>query len=829
MPAEGGDPETADLQSRRGPGRRLDAGRRRRRLPLDVREHRRPRPQPLFRERQGRRRRDGSRSTAASSPASRPTAGSSSTAARGNEEYYWKRYKGGQYQDIWMYDFEAKKFTPVSDYVGKNATRCGSAIRCISSPTGGTASPTSTPRKSGTKDIKPVTSIRRLRRHDALHGRQNDRLRPGRLPPSPRRQDEPVAEDQGHGRLPTAGRSAAADDQSPRLHPRRQHRQRRQMAVSSRPGATFSPFPAGQGADREPLQDARNARNVSRPSLRTARPSPSSRTRAATTSSTRRRSRAANGRSSRPNLDRSVYHLLWSPDGKKILFGNKDFAIFYRGRRHEKARQDRRVQPDEKRRILLGDQRLRLVARQQLDRLQLRPVQPQQPDLPLQPGPGQKIRRDGRFLRQPQSLLRRQRQLPLLSLEPEFRRPDGLLRRQPCHRNAAAGHGRPAPGRRKAAVRRSARPAEKASRKPTKSRARAVPDRHRRASQKRTYPLPVAAGNYFYLKAGKGKAVWCSVDQFTEDEYEEIFKPRGATKWALHVFDMADKKEVVLNDKIREFGLSTNGEQLISGKDADIFATSVDKAFDSKTLGERLNLQGLTYAVDLQKEWNQIFNDAWRWYRDFFYDANFHGRDWKAMGEKYRAYIPQLSSRDELNWVLSQMVGELCVSHTYIGGGDLGPLAAPSSPVFTGLLGADLVPDEGGLLQIRKDLRADRNQPRPQRPARPARHRPQGGRLPDRHQRHDVKADDDYFKLLQRRPAKRSRSRSTPSPRPRAPRPTRSSPSGATPALRYFRWLVGQHQEDREGDRRQGRLHAHQRHGLGGIGEFDKFWRAFRY
>ena len=66
--------------------------------------------------------------------------------------------------------------------------------------------------------------------------------------------------------------------------------------------------------------------------------------------------------------------------------------------------------------------------------------------------------------------------------------------------------------------------------------------------------------------------------------------------------------------------------------------------------------------------------------------AGFHGRDWKAMGDKYRAYIPFLSSRAELNWVLSQMVGELCVSHTYIGGGDFGPGGAPGSPVFTGLL-----------------------------------------------------------------------------------------------------------------------------------------------
>ena len=155
--------------------------------------------------------------------------------------------------------------------------------------------------------------------------------------------------------------------------------------------------------------------------------------------------------------------------------------------------------------------------------------------------------------------------------------------------------------------------------------------------------------------------------------------PSGKTSW--------------LNDKIREFGVSANGEQLISRAGNDIYVTAVDKAFQTKGLGAKVELSTLAYRVDLQQEWNQIFNDCWRWYRDFFYSPIFNGHDWKAMGEKYRAFIPHLSSRDELNWTMSQMVGELCVSHTYIGGGDTGPGGLEGPPVFTGLLGADLVPD----------------------------------------------------------------------------------------------------------------------------------------
>ncbi len=211
--------------------------------------------------------------------------------------------------------------------------------------------------------------------------------------------------------------------------------------------------------------------------------------------------------------------------------------------------------------------------------------------------------------------------------------------------------------------------------------------------QQRTFPLPVPSGNYFFLKAGNGKVAWCSVPKFTEDEYEEIFKPKGETKWDLHIFDMKDKKEVVLDDKIKDFGTSINGDHLLVEKDKDIYTTTWEDAYKSKKLGDMLKLDGMTYTVDLQKEWHQIFDDTRRWYRDFFFDPNMFGLDWKAIGDRYRAYIPYITSRQQLNWVLSQMVGELSVSHTYIYGGDNGVKEPPKSDVYTGWLGADLVAD----------------------------------------------------------------------------------------------------------------------------------------
>ncbi len=120
---------------------------------------------------------------------------------------------------------------------------------------------------------------------------------------------------------------------------------------------------------------------------------------------------------------------------------------------------------------------------------------------------------------------------------------------------------------------------------------------------KRTYPLPVDPGNYFFLKAGNDKVAWASVTAFTEDEYEEIFKPGRNTKWDLHIFDMDKKKEVTLSEKIRDFAVSSNGENLIINRNKDYYTTTFNEAFKSKSLGSKVNLDGMNYKVDNQKEW----------------------------------------------------------------------------------------------------------------------------------------------------------------------------------------------------------------------------------
>jgi tricorn protease len=91
------------------------------------------------------------------------------------------------------------------------------------------------------------------------------------------------------------------------------------------------------------------------------------------------------------------------------------------------------------------------------------------------------------------------------------------------------------------------------------------------------------------------------------------------------------------------------------------------------------------------EEWQQIFNDAWRLSRDYFYDPDMHGVDWDLMKERYGSLVTQASSRETVNLIVGDLIAELNASHTYTGGGD------GDSPkrVNVGYLGADFKLENG--------------------------------------------------------------------------------------------------------------------------------------
>ncbi len=130
----------------------------------------------------------------------------------------------------------------------------------------------------------------------------------------------------------------------------------------------------------------------------------------------------------------------------------------------------------------------------------------------------------------------------------------------------------------------------------------------------------------------------------------------------------------------------------------------------------QLDIDAITVRIEPRAEWRQMFDEAWRINRDYFYATNYHGVDWPKMHDKYAQFLPDLATRADLNRVTQWLLSELAVGHSRVGGGDR--LAAPER-VAGGLLGGDYVIEDGryrfekvyGGLNWNPDLRAPLTEP----------------------------------------------------------------------------------------------------------------------
>ncbi len=122
----------------------------------------------------------------------------------------------------------------------------------------------------------------------------------------------------------------------------------------------------------------------------------------------------------------------------------------------------------------------------------------------------------------------------------------------------------------------------------------------------------------------------------------------------------------------------------------------------------RIDLSQATLTIDPRAEWNQMYAEAWRLMRDYFYDPNHHGQDLNALKERYKAYLPNIVSRNDLNIVFREMFSHMTVSHMQVGGGETPPPAG--QPANVGLLGADYRIAEGRY-RITRIYRGDNSSP----------------------------------------------------------------------------------------------------------------------
>jgi len=208
--------------------------------------------------------------------------------------------------------------------------------------------------------------------------------------------------------------------------------------------------------------------------------------------------------------------------------------------------------------------------------------------------------------------------------------------------------------------------------------------------QKRVARVPLGAENYGGLSAKAGHILYASGPPF-------YYGRPGDRPTVLKIYSLKDRKETTLAEDIRGFSLSEDGSKVLvaQGQTYNVYDATPQGDKTKKTI----SITGLVVDRVPAEEWNQIFNEVWRRYRDWFYVTNMHGYDWAALREQYKPLLQYVAHRSDLNYVISEMISELTIQHAYIEGGDF---QIPPRPRY-GLPGARFALDkQAGRYRISK-------------------------------------------------------------------------------------------------------------------------------
>jgi tricorn protease len=200
----------------------------------------------------------------------------------------------------------------------------------------------------------------------------------------------------------------------------------------------------------------------------------------------------------------------------------------------------------------------------------------------------------------------------------------------------------------------------------------------------RIQAFPLDRGNYRNLAVNDSGVFYLNADEGDFNRFE--FRETGPKD--LYFFSFHQREERPVIEQIDGFKLSGNGSNIIYKRGKSI--GFVD-AYQREATPDTLDLSGLEMWLDPVAEWEQIYNEAWRMERDFYYDPNMHGINWDAMKTKYGKLVPFASCRQDITYLIGELIGELSTSHTYVWGGD-----EKQKPVEVnvGMLGADYEVDQ---------------------------------------------------------------------------------------------------------------------------------------
>ena len=204
---------------------------------------------------------------------------------------------------------------------------------------------------------------------------------------------------------------------------------------------------------------------------------------------------------------------------------------------------------------------------------------------------------------------------------------------------------------------------------------------------RRVVNIPIPPGSYSGLQASKERIFYVQNPPPQPPSGDPSGPPAPARM--LHTYDLTKREDSVLLAGISSYDINRAGDKVIY-RAGPVFGI-IDNRPGQKVGDGKIELGGLEMKLDPRAEWKQIFNEAWRIERDFYYDPTMRGLDWAAIKTRYEQELPYVAHRSDLNYIIGEMIAELSTSHAYVSGGD----APDVTRVGVGLLGVDFEARDG--------------------------------------------------------------------------------------------------------------------------------------
>jgi tricorn protease len=201
----------------------------------------------------------------------------------------------------------------------------------------------------------------------------------------------------------------------------------------------------------------------------------------------------------------------------------------------------------------------------------------------------------------------------------------------------------------------------------------------------RILPLPLPTKNYTGLQAGAAGSLFV-LESARLPEQRLDFGLQSVSR-----FDLASRRSTPVVEGVNEFITSFDGTKMLYRKGHGKSLPWVISAVPASAAGQPLKLDHLVAWIEPGEEWKQMYREAWRIQRDYFYDPNLHGVDWKAAMPAYTPYLAAAACADDIYYLMVDMFGELAAGHLFV----YPPASSPSDQPRTGLLGADYKVENG--------------------------------------------------------------------------------------------------------------------------------------